>query len=131
MMYSWKYSAVLLGLVGGAFLIAPWPLFFALGRIIATVTDLRFLIPFILAAVFAAKASPLILGLVVGVVRSAYLQFTLQDHWARLQIPSPNPFDTFWAAFLGALVLFSLWHVVVGVWRAATTRLAGENPREG
>ena len=82
--------------------------------------DLRFLVIFAVMLVFSRRVNPLILALFVGVVRSAYLQATLQDHWERLDIPSPSAFDTFWPAFVGALVLFSLWHVVVGMfseWR--------------
>lgn len=126
MMYSWKYSAALLLLSVGAFLvlfnIAQRDLALIIGTTIGTVLDLRFLIIFAVALIFSGKVSPLILALIVGVVRSAYLQITLQDFWARLDIPSPTPFDTFWPAFLGALILLSLWHAISGMWRAGNAQ---------
>lgn len=124
MAYSWKYSAVLLGLFVVAFLIVlsgqSWALANATGRIIATGMDLRFLIIFMVALVFSGRLNPLILALAVGAVRSAYFQAALRDHWDRLGITAPNGFDTFWPAFVAALVLFSLWHVasgLIGEWK--------------
>ncbi|KZY50925.1 hypothetical protein HKX23_12060 [Sulfitobacter sp. KE29] len=122
MVYSWKYSAALLGLVLVAFLVLlngqSWALANATGKVMAAVMDLRFLIIFALAMMVSHKLNPLILALAVGIVRSAYFQATLRDHWDRLGIPAPTVFDTFWPAFVAALVLFSTGHVIMGMVRA-------------
>ncbi len=122
MAYSWKYSAALLGLVLVAFLVLlngqSWALTNATGRVIAAVLDLRFLIIFAVALMFWRKLNPVILALAVGAVRSAYFQATLRDHWDRLGITAPNFFDTFWPAFVAALVLFSAGHAIMGMARA-------------
>lgn len=119
MAYSWKYSAALLGLSLVAFLIVlnqqPLALAHATGRVMAAVWDLLFLIIFAVALMFWRTLNPLILALAVGAVRSAYSQATLRDHWDRLGIPAPNIFDTFWPAFVAALVLFSAGHAIVGM----------------
>ena len=124
MIYSWKYSAIFLGVAVFVFLILlnTQPLEFsaAAGRIIATVLDMRFLIILVVALALSSMANPLILALIAGVVLSAYLQITLQDHWARLDIPSPSVFETFWPAFLGAMILLSLLHSILGMWGAVT-----------
>lgn len=122
MAYSWKYSAALMGLVFVAFIVLlteqSWALPNATGRVMAAVLDLRFLIIFALALMFWRKLNPLILALAVGAVRSAYFQATLRDHWEWLGIPAPNFFDTFWPAFVAALVLFSAGHTIIGMARA-------------
>ncbi|MGB7243471.1 MAG: hypothetical protein WBC93_15470 [Sulfitobacter sp.] len=122
MAYSWKYSAALLGLALVAFLVLlngqSWALANAGGRVIAAVLDLRFLIIFAVALMFSGRLNPLVLALAVGAVRSAYFQATLRDHWDRLEIPAPTAFDTFWPAFVAALVLFSAGHAIMGMVRA-------------
>lgn len=122
MMYSWKYSAILLGIAVSAFVVLlsmqSWELAIITGTTIGAILDFRFLILFAVGLTLSGKVSPLILALIVGVVRSAYLQIMLQDYWARLEIPPLTAFDTFWPAFLGALILFSLWHAILGGWRA-------------
>ena len=124
MTYSWKYSVALLALLLVAFLVLlnwqSWALANASGRVIAAVLDLRFLIIFTVALIFSGRINPLILALMVGAIQSAYFQVKLQDHWDRLGIPSPSAFDTFWPAFVAALVLLSVGHAIMGMvsaWR--------------
>lgn len=132
MTYSWKYSAALLGLVLVAFLVLlngqSGALANATGRIIAAFLDLRFLIIFAVVLMFWRKLNPLILAVAAGVIRSAYFQATLRDHWDRLGIPAPNVFDTFWPAFVAALVLFSVWHVVSGLIDEGRKHRANSDP---
>ncbi|MCV2892228.1 hypothetical protein [Lentibacter sp. XHP0401] len=122
MMYSWKYSAALLGIAAITFVvflnIEQRTLAIVTGTTISAVLDLRFLILFVVGFMFSGRVNPLFLALTVGALRSAYLQITLQDYWARLEIRSPTPFDTFWPAFLGGLILFSLRHAISGMWQA-------------
>jgi hypothetical protein len=118
MMYSWKVSAMLLGAIVVTFVILlnlqPGATGAVIGRTAAAVFDIRFLIIFVVGLVLFSRINPLILAVIVGVAQSVYLQITLQDHWARLDISTPSVFDTFWPAFLGAAILFSLWHTILG-----------------
>ena len=122
MAYSWKFSAALLGVALIAFLILmeqqSGTLAVVTGRSLRAIFDLRFLIIFAVALIFWRKLNPVILALAVGVVRSGYFQATLRDHWERLEIPAPNVFDTFWPAFVAALVLFSAGHATMGMVKA-------------
>lgn len=117
---------MLLGAIVAAFVILfnlqPGATGAVIGRTAAAVFDVRFLIIFVAGLVLFSRINPLILAVIVGVAQSAYLQITLQDHWARLDISTPSAFDTFWPAFLGAAILFSLWHIILRARDAGTTQ---------
>lgn len=125
-MYSWKYSAILLAVTAASFVallnISPRALAIVGGSIVGTIADVRFLLIFLIALVFSRKINPIFLAVIAGAVLSIYLQITLQSHWTRLNIAAPSAFDTFWPAFLGALIFLSIRHALLGVWRSRRVR---------
>ena len=120
-MYSWKYSAIFLVVTIASVVTLlnsdPRALAIVAGATLGTVADLRFLVILLVALLFSRKINPVLLALTAGAALSAYLQITLQGHWGRLEIAAPSAFDTFWPAFLAALILLSLWHTILGIWQ--------------
>ncbi len=111
--YSWRISLVVLGLVLIA-LFALGPV--AIGGVLASVLDIRFIVLLALGVVGLDHLGPAVLSILAAVVRAAYLKIVLPPIWEELGIPPYSFWQLFWPAAIAALIVYSLAHCIIG-WR--------------
>ena len=81
------------------------------GSSAATITDLRFLTIGLLVSLLIFRFNPLVLGVFLGFIYTAFLHLTLQGHWASLGL-TPSFTEGLMKDLVVGIVFMSLVHVV-------------------